>query len=125
MSARGGYGLPVEKVERRDETKARIADWFRVELSKDFRSWPFAETTTMPTVPGIPGPYRFFFFSFDCNEPQHVHVRRERKVCKFWLEPVALSSNNGFSAKELNRIRHLIVDNLELILETWDEHCGE
>jgi hypothetical protein len=79
----------------------------------------------MPTVPGIPGPYRLFFYSFDCNEPQHVHVRRERKVCKFWLEPVALSSNNGFSPKELNRIRRVIVDNLELILETWDEHCGD
>jgi hypothetical protein len=79
----------------------------------------------MPTVPGIPGPYRFFFYSFDCNEPKHVHVRRERKVCKFWLEPIALSSDNGFSAKELNLIRTIIRDNLDLMLETWDEHCGE
>jgi hypothetical protein len=79
----------------------------------------------MPTVPGIPGPYRFFFFSFDCNEPEHVHVRRDRKVCKFWLDPVTLSSNNGFSAKELNRIRKLIVANLDEILMTWEEHCGE
>jgi hypothetical protein len=23
----------------------------------------------MPTVKGISGPYRFFFYSFDCNEP--------------------------------------------------------
>ena len=79
----------------------------------------------MPTVPGIPGPYRFFFYSFDCNEPKHGHVRRERKVCKFWLEPIALSSDNGFSAKELNLIRTIIRDNLDLMLETWDEHCGE
>ena len=79
----------------------------------------------MPTVPGIHGPYRFFFYSFDCSEPKHVHVRRERKVCKFWLEPVVLSRNDGFSAKELNRIRSLILDNLERILESWDEHCGE
>ena len=79
----------------------------------------------MPTVPGIPGPYRFFFYSFDCNEPKHIHVRRERQVCKYWIEPVALSSNNGFSAKELNQIRTIIRDNLEHMLETWDEHCGE
>ena len=79
----------------------------------------------MPTVHGIPGPYRFFFFSFDCNEPRHVHVRRERSVCKFWLEPVALAYNNGFSAKELNRVRHMIVDRLQRIREAWDEHCGE
>ena len=27
----------------------------------------------MPTVKSIPGPYRLFFYSFDCNEPMHVH----------------------------------------------------
>jgi hypothetical protein len=79
----------------------------------------------MPRVPDIPGPYRLFFYSFDCSEPRHVHVQRERKVCKFWLEPVALSSNNGFSANELNRIRRLIIDHLDRILEEWIEHCGE
>lgn len=26
------------------------------------------------------------FVFFDCNEPIHVHVRRENKTCKFWLE---------------------------------------
>jgi hypothetical protein len=79
----------------------------------------------LPKVPGIAGPYRFFFYSFDCNEPRHVHVRRERATCKFWLEPVALASNNGFSANELNAFRKIIVDNLDRILETWDEHCGD
>lgn len=79
----------------------------------------------MPTVRGIPGPYRFFFYSFDCNEPDHVHVQRERMVCKFWLEPIVLSFNEGFSPTELNRIRRLILAHYERITEAWDEHCGE
>lgn len=79
----------------------------------------------MPTIPGIPGPYRFYFYSFDCNEPKHVHARRDRNVCKFWLEPIALSDNNGFSPNELNRIRTLVEDNLDRILTAWEEHCGE
>ena len=79
----------------------------------------------MPRISGIPGPHRFFFYSFDCNEPKHVHVRHERIVCKFWLEPVALAYNNGYSPKELNRIRKTIVDNMDRILEAWDEHCGQ
>jgi hypothetical protein len=78
----------------------------------------------MPAISGIPGPYRFFFYSFDCNEPKHVHVRRDRSACKFWLEPVALAYNNGYSAKELNRIRRTIVDHLDEMREAWDEHCG-
>ncbi|MDA1050205.1 MAG: DUF4160 domain-containing protein [Planctomycetota bacterium] len=52
-------------------------------------------------------------------------VRRDRKVCKFWVEPIVLSSNNGFTAKELNQIRAIIRDDLADILEAWNEHCGE
>jgi hypothetical protein len=29
----------------------------------------------MPTIRDISGPYRFFFYSFDCNEPMHVHAQ--------------------------------------------------
>ena len=39
----------------------------------------------MPTIKDIPGPYRFYFYSFDCNEPMHVHVGRDDTMCKFWL----------------------------------------
>jgi hypothetical protein len=78
----------------------------------------------MPTVKNVPGPYRFFFYSFDCNEPKHVHVQREKKVCKFWVKPLALCRNHGFSAKELNEIRQIIQSNIREIMESWDEHCG-
>lgn len=79
----------------------------------------------MPTIKGIPGPYRFFFYSFDCNEPAHVHVRRERATAKYWLEPVAVAGNAGFPARELTRIRAVILEHRPLIQEAWREHCGE
>ena len=78
----------------------------------------------MPRVGGIPGPYRVFFTSFDCTEPPHVHIERESKTCKFWLEPLGLAHNHGFTARELNIIRRLILTHLTAILETWYEHCG-
>ncbi len=77
----------------------------------------------MPTVKDIPGPHRFYFYSFDCNEPTHVHVQRERMICKFWLGPVVLAQNHGFSARELNQIRAAIQLNLVKIQEAWREHC--
>lgn len=55
----------------------------------------------MPTVKGVSGLYRFYFYSFGCNEPKHVHVQREKLVCKFWLEPVALSKNYGSDRKSV------------------------
>ena len=52
----------------------------------------------MPRIKGIPGPYRFFFTSFDCNEPPHVHVERGDSTGKLWLEPLELARSHGFSA---------------------------
>lgn len=42
----------------------------------------------MPTVLRV-GPYRFFFYAGDRDEPPHVHVERNDKVAKFWLDPIA------------------------------------
>jgi hypothetical protein len=77
----------------------------------------------MPTVGKVPGPYRLFFYSFDCNEPRHIHVQRERMLCKFWIDPVSLARNEGFAARELLVIQRLINSNQRLILEAWHEHC--
>lgn len=77
----------------------------------------------MPTIKRISNSLRFFFFSFDCNEAVHVHVRKENKVCKFWLNPVVLAKNHGFSPKELNTIRKTINKNIKIIEKAWYEHC--
>ena len=78
----------------------------------------------MPSIKHIAGPYRFYFYSFDCNEPQHVHVPREHRTCKYWLKPLELAANHGFTPRELNRIRAEVARNMLIILEAWHEHCG-
>jgi hypothetical protein len=78
----------------------------------------------MPSVKDIPGPYRVFFYSFDCYEAMHVHVQRERMTCKFWLGPVELAKNHGFTPRELNQVRQMIQSHLARIMEAWDEHCS-
>jgi hypothetical protein len=79
----------------------------------------------VPRIPDIPGPYWFFFYSFDCNEPTHVHVRRDRQHAKFWLAPVGLAFNHVFSARELNDIRRIIIEYETAISGAWNEHCGQ
>ena len=78
----------------------------------------------MPRIKDVPGPYWSFFYSFDFNEPIRVHVRREKKTCKFWLDPLELASNHGFSSKELNAIRRRIDAQYETIVEAWYEQGG-
>ncbi len=75
----------------------------------------------MPTIL-IVGPYHFFFVSLDYGEPPHIHVKREKMVAKFWLDPIVLERGGGFKAKELNQIAALVQDNQKLFLEKWYEH---
>ena len=77
----------------------------------------------MPTVFRI-GPYRFYFWSHELNEPAHIHIDRERFSAKFWLDPVRLERSRGFSAKELNQIQGIIENHQEELLESWNEFFG-
>lgn len=76
----------------------------------------------MPTIL-YSGPYRFFFYSFDCGEPPHVHVERDENVAKIWLTPIRIQSTGGFKRSEINRILRLTEENLEELLRGWHEHC--
>ena len=75
----------------------------------------------MPTVMSI-GPYRLFFYSNERGEPAHIHVRRDRGLAKFWLDPVALAKSKHFAAHELTVIRQHVESNLRELLEAWNEH---
>ena len=74
----------------------------------------------MPTVLRK-GPYRFFFYSADAEEPPHIHIEREVNKAKFWLDPVQLERNSGFGPVEIRRIQGLVEDNSSLLLRSWYE----
>ena len=73
-----------------------------------------------PTIRSI-GPYRFFFYANEENEPPHVHVQRDRALAKLWLKPVALARSRGFAAQELRTIGELVEANAGAFLEAWNE----
>lgn len=75
----------------------------------------------MPTVLRS-GPYRFFFFAGDRGEPRHVHIEREDKVAKFWLEPVRLHASGGFSRSEIIRLSDLVRVHSAALIEAWDAY---
>ena len=77
----------------------------------------------MPTVLED-GPYSFVFFSSDKGEPPHIHVKRERRVAKFWLDPVTPARNRGFPGHELSHIARLVLKHEPTLLEAWYEYFG-
>ena len=71
------------------------------------------------------GPYRFFFYAGDKNEPAHIHVEHENRVAKFWLDPVRLQNSGGFSRKDMGRLCRLVEENQEQLLRKWHEYFSD
>ena len=74
----------------------------------------------MPTV--IILGYKFRFYSSDGNEPPHIHVIREQRVAKIWLDPVDVEYNRGYTPSELRRLLRLTREHQVHLLEVWHDY---
>ena len=70
------------------------------------------------------GSYLFLFWSVDGRERPHIHVEHTGRSAKFWLLPVALAKNGGYRNHELKKIKRMVEDNRDLLLQKWYEHFG-
>lgn len=77
----------------------------------------------VPTVLII-GPYRFYFYSHELNEPPHIHIDREGCSAKFWIKNISLAKNLGFRQKELNILHKLVAKHQKKLLGKWHEYFG-
>jgi hypothetical protein len=77
----------------------------------------------MPTVLREGG-YRFFFFKADRYEPPHIHVQREARAAKVWLDPLEFAYVRGFRPHECNEILRITKVHLDEFLQTWYKNFG-
>jgi hypothetical protein len=54
----------------------------------------------------------------------HLEFTRKALSAKFWLQPVGLARNFGFSPKELRRVQKLVIQHQAEFLEAWHGHLG-
>jgi Domain of unknown function (DUF4160) len=74
----------------------------------------------MPVVLRIKG-YRFWFYEADLNEPPHVHVGKEGREAKYWIDPVALVRAGRFREQELAEIERILADYRADLLTAWQK----
>ena len=78
----------------------------------------------MPTVLRF-GPYRFFFYAGDRAESAHIHVERDAKRAKVWLNPVRRQDGGGFSRSELARILMLVQEHEADLRRRWRDYFAD
>lgn len=82
------------------------------ELFDPLSGWPLFLRCDIATVRRFGQvPTTYTLFSHGPNEPAHVHVDRDDHSAKFWLKPVVLALNLGFSPVELRRIQQMLREN--------------
>lgn len=77
----------------------------------------------MPTI--IILGYKFRFYSSDGVEPPHVHVLRDDKEAKVWIDPIALQHNRGYNQHELREILRLCAQNQRRLVEAWNVYFSQ
>ena len=87
------------------------------------RNTRILKIAVMPTVMRL-GQFRFFFYSNENDEPRHVHITASENEAKYWLEPLEMSWNKGFNTRELSQIERHLGDNLDYLIEAWNEFFG-
>ena len=65
------------------------------------------------------GPYRFFVYSQDGDEPPHIHVIRDAATARWWLTPVSLARSHGCRPADLRRMLRLIRSHHYTLLGAW------
>ena len=72
----------------------------------------------MPVILRVKG-YRFWFYEADLREPPHVHVGKEGREAKFWVDPIALARTGRFREHELTEIERILATFQNDILDAW------
>ena len=75
----------------------------------------------MPTVFRYKG-FRFHFYSDEGHEPPHVHVRRGKDSCKFWLSPVSLAYNDGLKLREIRTAEQVVRERRDEFERAWNDY---
>ena len=68
--------------------------------------------------------YRFRFYALDRDEPPHVHVVKDGKSLKVWLENLEGARTQGYNDKEIARVLAVIAERQDDWIGAWNDFFG-
>ena len=78
----------------------------------------------MPVVLRIKG-YKFWFYQADLDEPPHVHIGKDGREAKYWIDPISMARSGRFRDHELNQIETILAKYRDRILAVWHEEANK
>lgn len=69
--------------------------------------------------------FRLFFFSSDCEERVHIHIKKGDANGKIWLAPeIEIFYLQGFKKQDVKRLMQLIETNIDYLIQEWHAYCN-
>ena len=68
--------------------------------------------------------YKFRFYSSDMLEPPHVHIAKDGKSAKVWLNTMELASQHGYTAQEIRQLMDIVERRQIEWIEAWNDFFG-
>jgi hypothetical protein len=65
--------------------------------------------------------YRFHFYSNEGSEPPHIHITGKGGEMKVWIPEMVVEFSYRLSPAEQRKIMVLVRDNVNMLLEKWNE----
>jgi hypothetical protein len=78
----------------------------------------------VPRILEING-FVFYFFSADCSERTHVHVKKGNGEGKIWLRPeIEIFYFRRFKKNEERQILKIVTEHKQDLINQWDAYCN-
>lgn len=64
--------------------------------------------------------YKFRFYALDRDEPPHIHVVKDSRSLKVWLENVEVARNVGYNNREVEQVLAIVAEHRGPWMEAWN-----
>lgn len=68
--------------------------------------------------------YKFRFYSSDMPEPPHVHIMKDEKSAKVWLQNLDVEYRHGYNEREMKELLSVVAENKEAWIGAWNDFFG-
>ncbi|MDF1600850.1 DUF4160 domain-containing protein [Mesorhizobium sp. YIM 152430] len=68
--------------------------------------------------------YKFRFYALDIDEPLHVHIVKDGKSLKVWLQSLEITTNKGYNEREVARLLTVVAERRDDWMGAWNDFFG-